>query len=239
MDGGLERWLAEDASGSYSFSDFLSKAAVKVVHEETGTSGTSHSFSGVNFGVAVAGRRLTAMIVCVGKASGAEPAGSQPITNLVIGGVSAGADPELVYYQGGGGSTVFVAGAIRGEVVASGTTGTVSFTTPIVTTPRLILVASQGTTTTDVGAGFNASATTLAPLVDVASGGFIVGIAVKNDNNNMTWSNITERGAANVGSYRVEHGWSNRLASESGRVVGFSASGAAACAIGVLSLAVS
>lgn len=234
MNGAAERWLAEKSSGSYSFSDFLGKTALKVVDEKTGSAGTNHSFSGVNFGTSFSGRRIAVIFFLAGKASGQTPSGNPEITNISIGGKSVN-DVVLAYYQGGSGSTDFVGIAYRGGA-PSGTSGTISFHTPVTTTPRIVVLATlEIGDAFDVASDWESSAAGTNVSVNIPSGGFLVAFALKKNSSNISWTGVTERGDATFASnYRASYGFNNRMNAQTGRTVSFTSTGNAPLVLGCI-----
>lgn len=190
LTGAEERALAGVPSGPISFSDFLGKSAASYVDTATG----GKTFSGVSFGDPQSNRRIVCVLSWV-RATGLDTA----ISGATIGGVSA-----TIHVQQNFGVEGRIGAAVFSAVVPSGTSGTVSFNTSpgnagswfsLLGVVRLL---GASVSTTDVGTGTSsASATLTVPTRGIVCAGAAF---EKEEDANVTWSNITERAESFIGA---------------------------------------
>lgn len=203
------RALADDTAGAISMSNLYSKQAVKLGGATLGTLGTNHSIV-VGCGNAYAGRRLHVWIFIVGKAAGANPGGTTTLTNVNIGGVPI-TNMSLTGWFFDVAGTDYAAAASESAVVATGTTVTVSFNSPIQVTPYVVVAAIANANLSTFSFS-STSGTSMNMSTTVPSNGILISGTVRHNNNDIVWSGITEQFEANVGGYRVSVGWINRVA---------------------------
>jgi hypothetical protein len=225
------RWLAEvGASDPITIpTDFSSKSSVKVIATASASaSGTSHTFSGVNFGLAFSGRRL---IACVGLYASGSVTLNQ--TSCTIGGTSTVGD-DAGENLGSGPSC---GAGIWAGAVASGTSGNVviNWTGGAATHAGLILLSASGgfsTTAHDevngaTGGGSGGSNTGTKSL-NIPSNGILIASVMHANLNNTNLSGVTERSEITVGSGRLCVGFDNRKNSQTGDTLSASWSGSTA-----------
>lgn len=229
IQGATERWLSGVPSGATSFSDFLSKTAVKQV-AAVGPSaiGTSHSFLATSFGPDFVGRNLMIQIFAMDR-NATWPA-TVSVTNLVVGNDGSAAANGFWFFQGNAPTTAV---GIQQQLVApTGTSGDITFTTTQNTRCYVVVLAiananSYSNSSTD-GAFSNGLSLPIT-LNTVAANGILIGAAIKQGGNGtptMAFTGMNTIGTANpVGSYFLGWGFSNRQASASNIVVTATAAG--------------
>lgn len=226
--------LAGVSSAPNSMSNFANKTGITLLANPPASAlGTNHSFAGVNFGVPHAGRKLMLLVWALQKPSGIAP-GSVILSNISVGGVSA-TDLSLAYWQNGSGSTLMVALGMRFVVVPTGSTGTISMTSPFDTRIVVrVLYIPEAFSTFDSGANSAGSGTQLITTADVPANGAAIVMAARTsntDNINMVGVNANQIATAVAGAFRCEAGWQNKMSAQNNRNFGFN--GGSVSAIGV------
>ncbi len=180
------------------------------------TSGTAHTFSGVNFGAPFPGRVL---IACVALRDTAGSAIDQ--IACTIGGVTAAGDDDGEFLSGG----PAIGAGIWAAAVPTGQSGDVFVDWTGQTAPEatLILLSVDGFSATahdqQSPGGGGSGGTSRTDTVDIPAGGLLVVAASHTNNNNTTLSGVTERSEQTVGVGQFAVGWDFHLAQETGRTI--------------------
>lgn len=225
------RWLADvGASDPITFpDDFANKMSAKVVATKSElVSGTSHTFTDVNFDIAFTGRHLFACIGLIGIAGAVLDQ-----TTCTIGGVSAvGADSgEHISGIGAIGAGIWAASVPTG---ASGSV-TVNWTPSNAAAGVLVLVAVSGITSTTPHAdnfwnGGGSGGTGATKTLNVQDDGFTIATNAHLNANDTSWTGLTERADVlfPLSNARLSVAFDNRMSAETGRSVSVSWSGGTA-----------
>lgn len=224
------RWLADlGTTAAITFpTSFANKQAVKIVSTATQGAGSSYTFANMAAGADYTGRRLIALI---GIWSSTE---ARATTNSVtIGGLAAVGEAHGEFLTGPG----TTAGMGIYAAAPTGTTATVAVSLSVAVdacTVVLLSVAGLSTnaanSTLDVhgtGAGSSSASGTLNIPAD---GVLIVGEA-RSNNAVITLGGVTKQNQYAVGSGAMAVGFDNRLATQTGRTVSYSAGSTAASAL--------
>lgn len=225
------RWLADvGVSSAITFpTSFANKTSVKVVatRSEAAGGGTSHTFTGVDFGAAFSGRVLVA---CVGLYDAASTVLDQ--TSVTIGGSSAtGGDAGENLGSGPSCGAGVWARALNsgtsGDVVVNWSGGAADNAGLILLSVASIPQTAHDQTTGGSGGGSGGTGTGNLSL-NIPSNGVLIAAVAHANNNNATMSGVTERQALNFGGARLEVGFNNRKSSQTGDTVSASWSGSTA-----------
>lgn len=227
MDGDHERWLAEQSSGSFSFSDFYSQTACKVVDTATASgAGTSITFSNVNFGPEYSGRIL---IACVGLWSSLNKVLNQ--STCTIGGTATSGDDSGENL----GSGPSVSGGVWAAEKSLTTSGDViiNWTGGSASTGGLILLSAPGTmfahAATGGWNGGGSGGTGGTQTLNIPANGLLIAAMMHANTNNTTLTGVTERAEITIASSaRLCVGFDNRKSVQTGDSVGASWSGSTA-----------
>lgn len=225
-------WLADVTSGPISMSDFENKTAIKIVDSVSANpTGTGHTFAGVNFGTAFAGRILVA---CICLEDNSESVLDQ-VSATIAGGAATGADNG----QALSGGPALGAG-IWFRANTSDTSGSVAidWDGDAADTAYLIMLSMKASALHDtVGASQGSSpGTSLGHTIDIPSDGVLITAAAHYNTNNTTLTGVTEQTEVTVGgAVRFTVGFNNHMGSQTGRSVSSSWSGSVARAIRSLS----
>ncbi|MGN6772615.1 MAG: hypothetical protein ACTHJQ_22615 [Rhizobiaceae bacterium] len=231
------RWLAEVGSTApITFpTDFASKQSVKQVDiTALSAMGTSHSFTGVNFGADYTGRLIFVIAFAVSKQTTATSGWT--FSNGTIGGVAGSGPGSMLWWQSGSGTTVFVGNATM-WASPSGTSGTISFGTTQQTRCICVVlsIANGSSTTSDIGTK-DANSTGGSFTLDIPANGVLISGATKANANAITFTGVTGQGDQSpLSGYRIAWGWDNRLSAQTGRTVSFTSTGTAALVVGASS----
>lgn len=233
LNSAKARWLADAAAtGNFNASDFANKLSCKVVATATATpSTTSHTFSGVNFGIAFSDRVL---IACTGLTTTGQGVLDQ--TSCTIGGVSATGGDAGEFLAGG----PTCGGGVWAAAVPSGTSGdvTLNWTSSTGQAVALILLSVSGISvtpddeTSDWVGGSGTSSTSASSSIDIPSNGLLVtsmvhAQAVPTDT---VMTGVTKREEVYFGTNGVLCvGFDNGMSSETSRAISASWTLNAAC----------
>lgn len=207
------RWLTDRVSPNaiVAPSHFYGKTAVKLEATVQTGFGSSHSQT-MAFGPAFTGRRIAVMVLYYFENQAG--VGANPITNLSIQGsnrTSSGSSAGNSLADG----RLAGAGLYWGN--PTGTSGNVSVTFTNTARARIMTFSIAGVTSRTDIEGFNNLTYASRDPITIASNGVLLGGAMRVVNNNMGWTNITERGnfTASPGgaSFRGEWAFNNRLPS--------------------------
>jgi hypothetical protein len=242
--GGAELMLGGQTGAPNSISNFVSKANPTVVATPgVDTFGSSHSFTGVNFGPVYTGRIIFVQIFAF--SSNQAISGADNITNINLGGDTNWPSPHgLWYYKHTGNS--FTGLISLWSDVPSTTSGTISFTTGFNHACALVVWSLAGLPVASPyfdNGSFSASSSTLGTTLQVNNGGTIISGAVKARLGDPAWSinnlNLIGSGpttSVNGDEYHYAWGMKNQMAANASQNVTWTASGGVEWAMEATSL---
>lgn len=234
-------WLADKSSGAAVIvpTDFHGKQSLKVV-DQVGPSalGTTHSFTGVNFGTAYSGRSLHTLLFFMTKES--DVTSGWEITGMSVGDLTQSGSIPMNWWQGGSGVDELAGTAMPSWQDVSGSSGTISLNTGQKTRVYCVVVSSPSAFPTDFDDSDESDLSGVPGLipnnVDVTStgsgfsnGGVLSMCCWRNVSQTLTLptgATLKDTVSGVVTGYQVGWGWQNRLASETGREVKWGHSGA-------------
>lgn len=160
------------------------------------------------------------------------------ISGITIGGATAAFQLDNTGDGSGGAAGICIA---RAQPAASSGSVAVTWSTsarPALSLVMLRVVGFDLTTPSDTAElpnGSTQSGTGKTLNIDTVADGILFGGACKRNTNNITWTNLTERGEDTQGSHRRSWGWDFPTALQSNRSVSFTGTGSALVSMALLS----